>query len=176
VTLSRVNAVKASRDSRDLEKWCDRLFTPADAPRLALPATEVVGKQVAGLSLSPPRFIWLNLWATWCKPCVREMPMLKLWQQQLSKLGQPFDLWFVSVDQEKAELDKFLLEHPDLAAVNTLRITSADAMEPWFKSLGVNAMASVPIHILVAPGGAVRCVRTGSLNDGDFSLVKNLVR
>ena len=24
--------------------------------------------------------MWLNLWATWCKPCLREMPVLLDWR------------------------------------------------------------------------------------------------
>lgn len=176
VSVSRVNAVKGDRDPHDYQKWCDRVFAPSEAPKLALPAAEPAGKHTTVAPLPSQRWVWVNLWATWCKPCIREMPMLQLWQQQLAKFGPSFDLWFVSVDQDKAELERFLTEHPDLASEYTLRLTSAEAMEPWLKTLSVNSMASVPIHIIVAPGGGVRCVRTGSLSDGDFSIVKNLVR
>jgi len=174
--VTRVNAVKGDRDQLGYQKWCDRVFSQAQAPKLELPPFEPVGKQVASASIPAQRWVWVNFWATWCKPCVREMPMLQLWQNELSKLGQSLDLWFVSVDQDKAELEQFLNGHPDIAAANTVRITGSDALETWLKKYGVDAMASVPIHLIAAPGGGVRCVRTGSLNDGDFGIVKNLVR
>jgi thiol-disulfide isomerase/thioredoxin len=176
VSVLRVNAVKGNRTERDYQKWCDRVFAQSEAPKLALPAAEPAGKQTTVATLPPQRWVWVNLWATWCKPCIREMPMLQLWQQQLAKFGQSFDLWFVSVDQDKAELEHYLTEHPDLASRYTLRLTNAQAMEPWLKTFNLDSMASVPIQIIVAPGGGVRCVRTGALNDGDFSIVKNLIR
>jgi len=175
VGVKRVNAVKGNRDSLDYQKWCDQSYEGSKGPLLRLPEVESAGKSARSFTLPTDRWVWVNFWATWCKPCVREMPMLRVWQEQLVKLGQPLDLWYVSVDQDKAELERFLSEHAEIAAVNNLRVTSGDTMESWLKSYGISAMASVPIHFVAAPKGAVRCVRTGSLNDGDFSIVKNLV-
>ncbi|MGH7503764.1 MAG: peroxiredoxin family protein [Longimicrobiales bacterium] len=49
-----------------------------------------------GLSDLRGRAVLLNVWATWCKPCVREMPALERVHQKLGSLG--LDVVAVSVD------------------------------------------------------------------------------
>jgi thiol-disulfide isomerase/thioredoxin len=51
----------------------------------------------------------VNLWATWCAPCVKELPTL----QRLSKQKNR-DLWIVPINQDtapRASVDAFLTEH-----------------------------------------------------------------
>jgi len=43
------------------------------------------------------KVILLNLWATWCPPCVRELPALDRLQARLG--GEDFDVLTVSLDQ-----------------------------------------------------------------------------
>lgn len=53
------------------------------------PMTEFL--ELSGAKINLERFrgkvVVLNLWATWCTPCVAEMPMLDRLQQQLAPLG-----------------------------------------------------------------------------------------
>lgn len=102
--------------------------------------------------------------------------MLLLWRDELQRQGKEVRVWFVSVDEDREELARFLSAHPAVAPGDSARLTAPDALGAWLKTLGVDEMASVPIHVIAAPGGRVRCVRTGSLNDGDFSIVRNLLR
>ena len=55
----------------------------------AAPALEFLGKDGKKLSLEKfrGRVVVLNLWATWCAPCLEEMPTLDHLQQQLKHLG-----------------------------------------------------------------------------------------
>ena len=53
------------------------------------------------------KFVLLNFWATWCPPCVRELPSL---QQAVHKVGADrFEVFAVSVDkaQDLAKIQKF---------------------------------------------------------------------
>ncbi|HXZ01710.1 MAG TPA: TlpA disulfide reductase family protein [Stellaceae bacterium] len=52
-------------------------FTPLDPPRPA-PDLSLTGRDGKALRLADfrGRFLLVNLWATWCAPCVREMPSL----------------------------------------------------------------------------------------------------
>ncbi len=62
-----------------------------------IPAREITRAPMAefldasGAKINLERFrgkvVVLNLWATWCTPCVAEMPMLDRLQQQLAPLG-----------------------------------------------------------------------------------------
>jgi peroxiredoxin len=52
------------------------------------------------------RFVVLNFWATWCPPCVEEMPSLDRFHQQFSSRGVV--VLGVSVDQDVNAYQQFL--------------------------------------------------------------------
>ncbi|MBV8534694.1 MAG: TlpA family protein disulfide reductase [Alphaproteobacteria bacterium] len=65
-------------------------------------APEIAFTDAAGHSLSLADFrgktVLLNFWATWCAPCVKEMPSLDRLQQRLG--GDRFAVVAISVDRE----------------------------------------------------------------------------
>ncbi len=72
-------------------------FTPLDRPR-PLPEVRFVDGDGRTLTLAGfrGRVVLLNLWATWCPPCIREMPTLERLQ---AKLGGPdFEVLALSID------------------------------------------------------------------------------
>jgi thiol-disulfide isomerase/thioredoxin len=171
---SRYQAVKSTK-SGPAENWCDLEFNAAQAPTLAaLPG--VPARAGATPTLAPKNWVWLNLWATWCKPCLREMPLLTSWREQLRSDGVSLDLWFLSVDEEEADLAKFLRANPKVAPAPSLRASSPAALETWLKRYLPDPSTPIPIHMLIAPGGAVRCIRTGSLQESDYALVRDRLR
>jgi len=52
------------------------------------------------------KVVVLNFWATWCPPCVEEMPSLNRLYQQLAPQG--VTVLGVSVDDDSAAYDRFL--------------------------------------------------------------------
>jgi len=55
------------------------------------------------------KVVVLNFWATWCPPCVEEMPALsRLHQQIISSGGMVLG---ISVDDDDAKYQKFLTDH-----------------------------------------------------------------
>ena len=53
---------------------------------------DVNGNEV---KLNHDRYSFINLWATWCKPCVNEMPSLKSLKD---KVGNNMDFYFASYE------------------------------------------------------------------------------
>jgi len=51
----------------------------------------------------------INFWATWCPPCVEEMPSLNQFQQAFSPKGVV--VLAVSVDDDEAALRRFVRDH-----------------------------------------------------------------
>ena len=70
----------------------------APAPNFTLPGLD--GKMVS-LADYKGRVVLLNIWATWCPPCVEEMPSMEKLYQELKDEG--FEILAVSIDESGAE-------------------------------------------------------------------------
>jgi thiol-disulfide isomerase/thioredoxin len=72
------------------------------------------GVQSVDLAKLRGKVVVLNLWASWCPPCVEELPSLLAMQHQLPGIA----VVAVSIDQDDAVYRNFLLKHHvDLVAV-----------------------------------------------------------
>jgi thiol-disulfide isomerase/thioredoxin len=172
---SRVNAVKADKPLAGAREWCDVYFEPGKGPRLALPQVEDARTGGTAAGPSGDGWIWVNLWATWCGPCLREMPLITRWMEALQRDGVRVDLWFVSIDEEPAVLRSFLSERPGITPYNSLHLTRQETLRPWLGSLGLPQDTAIPVNVLAAPGGAVQCVRTGAINDGHYPTIREFL-
>jgi thiol-disulfide isomerase/thioredoxin len=115
---------------------------------------------------------WVNVWATWCKPCIEEMPRLAAWHDKLAASGKRVELAFVSVDDSDADVEAFRKSHPDTPA--SIRVADADKRAAWLGSFGLGDGA-IPIHLFVSPANRLRCARAGGIRDKDYSVVEKLL-
>lgn len=69
-----------------------------NAPDFALP--DLKGKMVK-LSDYKGKVVFVNFWATWCKPCEEEMPSMQRMYDILKKQNQNFELLAVSIDSKE---------------------------------------------------------------------------
>ncbi len=118
-------------------------------------------------SAGEPR--WVNVWATWCKSCVEEMPMIDEWRSKL--LG---DVVFVSADEEPEALAGFAEKHPDLPTSHHMK--DPESLPDWMKSLSLDAGAGLPLHIFVSSAGKVRCIRAGAVSESHWAIVEALMK
>src|SRR4051794_37484552 len=56
------------------------------------------------------RVVVLNFWATWCTPCIAEMPKFSAWQKLYGARG--LQVIGISMDDELAPVKRFLAKHP----------------------------------------------------------------
>jgi len=173
--ISRVEGVQAGGQTLAPERWCDVFYNGPDAPRLVLPKVVPARLGEALPAQRNDRWVWVNLWATWCGPCRREMPLVVRWHEQLGKDGIAADLWFLSVDAKEQDLTRFLQENPSVAPGNSVRLAAAPDLDRWLSGFAGAPTGSIPLQIIAAPGGNVRCIRAGSLREGDYPVVKALV-
>jgi len=162
---SRTNGAKVTTSQVTVEELCDKHFPDDTGPLLKLPAL-VDGT----LAPSSTTWRWINIWATWCKPCVEEMPRLV---RSRDKLGKPVDLAFISVDEDPADIASHRADHPDTPP--SPRPPDPKKMGQLFAPVGPHAPAPVPIHVFVRPSGHVACARAGSVRDRDLPAIKQLL-
>ncbi|UJR84917.1 TlpA family protein disulfide reductase [Sandaracinus amylolyticus] len=166
VAPSRVEAV-AARDDDPARRFCDVSAAVGEGRELALPPLE-------GPSAPTSGWRWINVWATWCAPCVEELPRIVAWRARLAEEGTPIEPYFVSVDGSAEDVATWRGAHPD--APESARMTDPAGLSPFFASLGLDAATSIPIHALVDPTGHVRCVRAGAVAERDYATVRAILR
>jgi thiol-disulfide isomerase/thioredoxin len=170
--VARYEAVKATPAAAS--HWCDTTFGNG-GPRLGLPplAAPLAGR--AQLAVPAGKRVWLNLWATWCQPCLREMPLLLKWQSDLRKDGADVEVLLLSLDEDAAAYEQFLATHKELAGAKVGRAASQAGYEGWVKTFVKDVGVPIPLHLL-ATEGSVRCVRAGSLREGDYPAARSVLR
>ena len=55
------------------------------------------------------RVVLLNFWATWCAPCIEEIPVFSRWQRRYGAAG--LQVIGVSMDDDEAAVIRFLAKH-----------------------------------------------------------------
>ena len=164
----RVNAVKVESGKRpDPTAMCDVFHAPANGPVFAWPE----------LTTKPPApraggWRWINVWATWCKPCTEELPHLATWRGRLARQGTDVALYLISADESDAEVATFRKAHPETPT--SMRLADPETLPAWIRQLGV-AGAGLPVHVFVGPDGRVRCVRASEIEDADYAAIEAMV-
>jgi peroxiredoxin len=107
-----------TKDSSFNQSRRPRLGKGMSAPNFTLP--DLGGKMVS-LADYRGKVILLNIWATWCPPCVEEMPSMEKLYRELKDEG--FEILAISVDVSGAEvvipfMKKHKLTFPALTDTN----------------------------------------------------------
>lgn len=67
--------------------------------------TDIKGKKVKLADLKG-KYVLIDVWATWCGPCVREIPFLKKLEEKMH--GMKIEFVSLSVDQDKAKWEEMV--------------------------------------------------------------------
>jgi len=134
-----------------------KLTVVSPAPPPAAPFVDAEGKPVT-LADFKGQVLVVNLWATWCAPCVAEMPTLAKLQQEFA--GQPVKVVAVSVDAAEStdKAKAFIAKHAPLAFYQNPDLKLPFAFSP--------PAAEFPSTVIYDKTGVQRARLTG---DADWS-------
>jgi thiol-disulfide isomerase/thioredoxin len=163
---SRVVAIASKSSDSDPSELCDVTPAAGGAPTFAFPPVEGHVPEPIGA----PR--WVNVWATWCPPCIEELPLLRKLERELKQGGTAVSLVLLSVDTDSSAVQTFEAKHPEVAG--SLRLTDVAQLEPWLASVGLDKGATLPVHVFVDAHGKVLCSRTGAIQQSDAARLKKL--
>jgi thiol-disulfide isomerase/thioredoxin len=94
------------------------------------------------------RTVLLNLWATWCVPCRKEMPALDALEQRLG--GPGFEVVAVNIDTRDPEKPKAWLKE---VGINKLAYYADPAAKTFQDLKEVGRAFGMPTTLLVDPNG-----------------------
>jgi thiol-disulfide isomerase/thioredoxin len=119
----------------------------AVSPPLPAPGVAYLGRDGKDRRLADLRGRWLlvNLWATWCAPCIKEMPSLGRLQ---TELGTALTVVAISEDRSGAKaVEPFLAAH----AIGSPAI----GLDPSGGMVGALHVEGLPTSLLIDPQGRI---------------------
>lgn len=106
------------------------------------------------------KVIFLNLWATWCPPCVGEMPEI---QELYNKFKDHPDIAFVAVSNERnSTVSDFIKKRGFSFPVYTTKHNAPSAF----------ASRSIPTTFVISKSGKIKVKETGAYNWGGKKMVR----
>ena len=127
-------------------------------PAIALPGLD--GKIVELAAIAPGRPLLVNAWASWCGPCIREMPELQRYAAEQGANGvQVIGLALDTPEAVRAFLARVPVDYPQLLETPG----PADASV----RLG-NTRGLLPYSVLVGADGRIRKRKLGPFEAGEI--------
>ncbi|WP_420800019.1 TlpA family protein disulfide reductase [Paraburkholderia tagetis] len=131
----------ANKQGATGQLWAAAVTTPDGKPQ--------------SLSIYKGRPIVVNFWASWCGPCVEEMPELSALQREYAKKG----IQFVGLGVDSAaNIQNFLKKVPVDYPIYIAGFGGADVA----RAFG-NAAGGLPYTVVIDANGAVRATKLGQI-------------
>lgn len=155
-------AVAAAAAGGGVAWWRNRPAAADDAATNRLWELSFQTPQGASLALASLKGkpLLLNFWATWCPPCVEEMPLLDAFYRQNADKG--WQVLGLAVDQPSA-VRTWLQRTPVSFPIGFAGLEGTDLA----RGLG-NLTGGLPFTVIFGPDGKVRQRRMGRVTEADL--------
>lgn len=121
-------------------------------------AVTTLADQPWQLSAQRGKWVVVNFWATWCSPCIKEMPEISDFvdtHEQVEAIGLAYE------DSDKATVQAFLDKHPVQYPIALV--------DPFMPLPDFDAPRGLPTTYIIAPDGTVKNKHVGPITALDLA-------
>ena len=112
--------------------------------------------------------ILVNFWATWCKPCIKELPYFEALSADMQEKN--LKILLVSLDMEKTRAEKYAQKKQLKSEVLYLDEVDFNA---WIGKISPDWSGAIPATLMVSPAGK-RAFYEGSFTQDELFETVNL--
>lgn len=112
---------------------------------------------------TPGQVVLVNFWATWCRPCVEEIPSLSRLVDRMK--DRPFKVVAVNIGESSADIEQFVKLIP--VNFDILLDRDGDAVRDW-------KVYAYPSNFLIDRDGHIQYAYRGALEWDEPSIVKTI--
>lgn len=135
--------------------FVDKNYKPVDEVFPSLRLSNLAGEDINLFERHKGKTLLVNYWATWCPPCLAEIPSLLALQAK--KKSDEFDVVFISLDfPENMETFQKRLARYKLETLDTLYMSDSSQ----FPMIGGRGL---PITVLVGPDQKIKARMEGAI-------------
>ncbi|MEW6366298.1 MAG: redoxin domain-containing protein [Acidobacteriota bacterium] len=142
--------------SGDLRSEVVKMYSIEPKPVPTFELSVLGGERKASNKETADKVVVLSLWATWCKPCVQELPEFQKFYDKHSKDAR-LSIWSINAGEPPSRVQKFLQGKPFTFPV----LLDPDA----FDRFGVDG---IPATLVADASGRIRFHMTGYNPDVDY--------
>ena len=122
---------------------------------------EQIQSHIARFSGEKP--VLVNIWATWCLPCVEEFPYI---MDLKSKYGDQFELVFISADFEEARMEA--TEFLESQGVNFTTFFKQGKDNDFIAGISEDWSGAIPYTLVIGKDGETQTEWEGKADYQDF--------
>lgn len=117
------------------------------------------------LSAYQGKVVMLNFWATYCGPCIKEMPSMQRLREKMA--GKPFTILAVDMAEEPSDVKAFLDRHRIKVDFPLLLDPVGEVVEQWM-------ISAVPTTFILDQTGKIRFALYGGLEWDNEEVIATL--
>lgn len=125
---------------------------------------DLQGKQHR-LSSLKGKVVMVNFWATYCTPCIKEMPSMQRLADKFK--GQPFQILAIDMAEQRSDIDAFFKRFKINVNFPILLDTEGEVVEAWMVS-------AVPTTFIIDQQGTIRYALFGAIEWDSDEVVKTV--
>jgi thiol-disulfide isomerase/thioredoxin len=110
------------------------------------------------------KVVYLDFWASWCKPCIASFPKLNALHEKYAEQG--FTVIAVNLDQKQSQAQAFLKSHP---------VSYPVVFDSGAQVAGLYSVNAMPTSFFIDKKGVIRLSHQG-FNPGDEIKIEKAIK